>query len=92
MQGPAAVAWKLLTDAKCTEEQMDAVALVASALQQHFEARPVKSSPLPPVATLANNHRAVWLGGGGVGKTRTLTMVVQPLAEAFFGPGGAARC
>ena len=43
---------------------------------------------LLPVAPLANNHRAVWLGGGGVGKTRTLCKVVQPLAETFFGPGG----
>ena len=33
-------------------------------------------------------HRAVWLGGGGVGKTRTLSMVVQPLAETYFGPEG----
>ena len=88
MQGPAAVAWKLLPDETCTEEQIDAVALLASALQQRFEARPDKSSPLLPVATLAHNHRAVWLGGGGVGKTRTLTMVVQPLAEVFFGPQG----
>ena len=38
MQGPAAVAWKLLTDATCTEEQIDAVALLASAFQQRFEA------------------------------------------------------
>ena len=30
MQGPAAVAWKLAQDAKCTEEQIDAVALVPS--------------------------------------------------------------
>ena len=27
-------------------------------------------------------------GGGGVGKTRTLSMVVQPLAETYFGPEG----
>ena len=40
------------------------------------------------MATLANNHRAVWLGGGGVGTTRTLCKVVQPLAETFFGPDG----
>ena len=31
MQGPAAVAWKLLTDATCMEEQIDAVACLASA-------------------------------------------------------------
>ena len=28
------------------------------------------------------------LGGGGVGKTRTLGMVVHPLAETYFGPDG----
>ena len=88
MQGPAAVALKLLTDATCTEEQIDAVALLALSMQKRFDARPDKSSILLPVATPTNNHRAVWLGGGGVGKTRTLNMVVQPLAETFFGPGG----
>ena len=34
MQGPAAVARKLLTDANCTEEQVDAVALLAHSLQR----------------------------------------------------------
>jgi hypothetical protein len=88
MQGPAAVALKLLTDATCTEEQIDAVALLALSLQKRFDARPDKSSVRLPVATPANNHRAIWLGGGGVGKTRTLVMVVQPLAETYFGPNG----
>ena len=88
MQGPAAVAWKLLTDADCTEEQIDAVALLALARQRRFDARPDKSGVLLPVATAVNNHRAVWLGGGGVGKTYTLLHVVQPLAETFFGPEG----
>ena len=88
MRGPAAVALKLLKDAKCTEEQMDAVALLALSLQRRFDARPDKSTVRLPVATAANNHRAVWLGGGGVGKTRTLSMVVQPLAETYFGPDG----
>ena len=36
----------------------------------------------------AGNHRVVWLGGGGVGKTRTLKLVVEPLAIAFFGDDG----
>ena len=68
MQGPAAVALKLLTDATCTEEQSDAVALLALSMQKRFDARPDKSSILLPVATPTNNHCAVWLGGGGVGK------------------------
>ena len=34
MQGPAAVALKLLTDATCTEEQIDAVALLALSMQK----------------------------------------------------------
>ena len=67
---------------------MDAVALLALSLQRRFDARPDKSTVRLPVATAANNHRAVWLGGGGVGKTRTLSMVVQPLAETYFGPEG----
>ena len=87
-QGPAVVAWKLLTDAECTKEQIDAVSLLAHSLQKRFEARPDKSTLLLPLASAANNHRAVWLGGGGVGKTRTLSKVVQPLAETFFGPNG----
>ena len=88
IQGPAAVALKLLTDANCTEEQTDAVALLAVALQKRFDTRPDKSTVRLPVATRVNNHRAIWLGGGGVGKTYTLSRVVQPLAETYFGPGG----
>ena len=87
-QGPAAVARKLLEDAQCTEEQIDAVALMALSMQKRFEMRADKSSILLPVATSTNNHRALWLGGGGVGKTFTLTRVAQPLAETFFGPDG----
>ena len=90
MQGPAGVAWKLLTDAQCTEEQIDAVALLAHSMQKRFDERPDKPSLMLPLATPANNHRAIWLGGGGVGKTRTLSMVVQPLAETFFGPDGCS--
>ena len=87
-QGPAAVALKLLTDADCTEEQIDAVALMALPMQNRFEARPDKSTILLPVAASSNNHRSLWLGGGGVGKTFTLNNVVQPLAETYFGPDG----
>ena len=68
-QGPAAVALQLLTDAGSTEEQIDAVALIALSMQKRFETRPDKSSILLPVATSSGNHRALWLGGGGVGKT-----------------------
>ena len=89
-QGPAAVAWQLVTDARCTEEQIDAVAFVALALQKRFDARPDKSTHLLQVATAENNHRAVWLGGGGVGKTHTLTQVVEPLAITYFGESGYA--
>ena len=34
LQGPAATAWQLVTDAECTEEQIDAVALLALDLQK----------------------------------------------------------
>ena len=90
MKGPAAVARMLLEKAECTQEQIDAVALLASSLQDRFENRPDKSSYLLPVTTALNNHRALWLGGGGVGKTRTLKRVVEPLALTFFGPDGYA--
>ena len=43
-----------------------------------------------PVTTVGHNLRAVWLGGGGVGKTHTLTKVVEPLAVTFFGEFGYA--
>ena len=75
-KGPGAVAWKLLQDASCTEDQIDAVALLALSLQKRFDARPDKKTLLCPAATPDNNHRAVWLGGGGVGKTHTLTKVL----------------
>ena len=42
-QGPAAVALKLLRDSKSTEEQIDAVALMALSMQKRFNARPDKS-------------------------------------------------
>ena len=90
MQGPAAVAWKLLQDAECTEEQTDAVSLLALSLQKRSDARPDKTTHLLPVATPDNNHRAAWIGGGGVGKTHTLTKVVEPLGITFFGPNGYA--
>ena len=90
LQGPAAVAWQLVTDAQCTEEQIEAVALLALALQKRFDARPDKNTHFLPVATAENNHRAVWLGGGGVGKTHTLTQVVEPLAVTYFGESGYA--
>ena len=86
--GPAHVAWKLLTANTCTEEQKDAVALLAHCLQRKFDKRPDKTTHLLPVNASSGNHRAVWIGGGGVGKTHTLTKVVQPLAETYFGLNG----
>ena len=88
MQGPGAAAWELVTSAKCTDEQVDAVALLAQSMQRRFEARTDKTTHRLPVATAEHNHRAVWLGGGGVGKTRTLRMVVEPLAVTYFGEAG----
>ena len=90
LQGPVAVAWQLVSDASCTEEQVDAVALLALSLQKRFDARPDKTTHFLPVATAENNHRAAWLGGGGVGKTHTLTQVVEPLAVTYFGEDGYA--
>eukprot|EP00812_Abedinium_dasypus_P007843 NODE_1_length_8589_cov_4.556480.p1 GENE.NODE_1_length_8589_cov_4.556480~~NODE_1_length_8589_cov_4.556480.p1 ORF type:complete len:2586 (+),score=446.46 NODE_1_length_8589_cov_4.556480:571-8328(+) len=88
MQGPGAVTLHLLKDATCTEEQTDAAALLALSMQKRFDARADKSSLRLPVATPGNNHRAVWLGGGGVGKTHLLKKVVEPLADTYFGSAG----
>jgi hypothetical protein len=90
LQGPGAVALDLLRQATCTEEQIDAVAVLALSLQKRFDARVDKQSIRLPAATADGNHRAIWLGGGGVGKTHTLMRVVQPLAETYFGPDGYA--
>ena len=70
--GPGHVALKLLNKAGATEEQTDAVSLYALSLQRRFDSRVDKSSLRLPVATATGNHEAAWLGGGGVGKTRTL--------------------
>ncbi len=88
LQGPGQVAWKLLQDAGCTEEQVDAVALLALSMERRFLSRPDKATHRLPVATTENNHRAVWLGGGGVGKTFTLCKVVEPLSVTYYGPHG----
>ena len=40
------------------------------------------------MASATGNHIAVWLGGGGVGKTRTLSKVVEPMATTYFGKQG----
>ena len=85
MQGQAAVAWKLAQDAKCTEEQIDAVDLVALPMQKRFDSREDKTTHLLPVATPCGNHRAVWIGGGGVGNTHTLSKVIEPIAVTHFG-------
>ena len=88
MKGPKFVAWNLAREANCTEEQIDAVALLALSLQKRFENRLDKSTHLLPVGTSSGNHRAVWLGGGGVGKTHTLSRVIEPMAITYFGEGG----
>ena len=61
IQGPAAVVWKLVTDAECTAEQIDAVALFALSLQKHVDGRPDKTTHLLPVVSATGNHRAVWI-------------------------------
>ena len=90
LQGPAAAAWQLLCDARSTEEQIDAVALLALSMQKRFVARLDKTTHLLPVVTPTNNHRALWLGGGGVGKTHTLIEVAELLTITYFGENGYA--
>ena len=86
MEGPGAVAWHLLGKAACTEEQKDAVALLAWSMQKKFLRRPDMASHLISLKDKDDMHRAIWLGGGGVGKTHTLKHVVCPLILTFFGP------
>ena len=69
--GPAHVAWKLLTENTCTEEHKDSTALLALDLQHKFDKRPDKTTQVLPICEAKGNHRAAWLGGGGVGKTHT---------------------
>ena len=92
MQGPAACAWHLLCEASCTEEQIDAVALLALDMEKKFRALPADADlsrqPLLPLSSESGNHRAAWLGGGAVGKTRTMRLVVEPLAVSYWGPQG----
>ena len=66
------------------------MALLALTFQKRFGTGPDKTTPALPVATPENNHRDVWLGGGGVGNTHTLAHVVEPLAVAYFGESGYA--
>ena len=80
----------MATVAQCTEEQVDAIALLALSLQRRFLARPDKSTRLLPVATPDNNHRAAWLWVAAVGKTRALSKEVEPQVVAYFGEGGYA--
>ena len=86
--GPGHVALNLLRKAHATEEQIDAVSLLALSMQHRFHNRLDRSSVRLPLATATGNHEALWLGGGGVGKTRTLKEVVEPLAVCYFGPSG----
>lgn len=94
-RGPAVYAWELLQQADATQEQIDAVSVFALCLQKKFDERPNKESIELPLSATSGNHEALWLGGGGVGKTRTLKEVVEPLAVAYFGEEGylaTAQC
>ena len=83
------MAWHLLQKAGATEEEIDAVSLLALSLEKRFKNIMDTSSVRLPVATPTENHVALWLGGGVVVKTRTLREVVEPLAVTFFGENGA---
>ena len=92
LQGPGKVAWHLLEEAGCTEEQRDAVALLALDMQDAWQALPdapdLQKQPLLPLCGPSRVHRALWMGGGGVGKSHTLRQVVEPLSVTFYGPQG----
>ena len=81
MQGPAQFAKQLVIHADSSVEQADAVTFPALAMQQRSDARTIgerQHGQLLSLVSKAHNHPAIWLGGGGVGKTRTLELVVQP--------------
>ena len=99
-QGPAALAWKLATDAQLNRDQLRAVALVVDVMQQEFD-RMLSENPelfnavansletnvaiLPLVGVLT---RLLLVGGGGCGKSRIINKVLTPLLRAFYGRYG----
>ena len=101
-RGPAAYAKCLLEQAKCSDEQIDFVALIAATLQRRFEKWRASlqdngagehTTPKLPSDVLGDTCSILLLGGGGCGKSYVLMKVVRPLIEAFFGPRGfLAQC
>ena len=84
-KGPSYVAWRLLQQACCTEEQVDAIALVAQCMQRQWTNRTdVAQFMLPPVS-IKDNCRILFTGGGGCGKTYIINNVLRPLVETFYG-------
>ena len=86
------MAWHLTQKARCAEEQVDAVALLAVDMEEAWRALPeqpdLQRQPLLPLCGAARVHRALWFGGGGGGETHTLRNVVEPLAVTYYGPQG----
>ena len=70
---PAHVACELLTENTCTGDHKDTLALLALCLQRKFDHRPGKTTHTRLTCEASGNHRAVWLGGGGVDNTHTHT-------------------
>ena len=92
-QGPAAYAWELLVNSKCSDEQIDATAIVVRNLHKQWQQRADQSSAMLPAVTRSHSSRVIWLGGGGCGKSYVINKVLRPLALAFFGPDGyLAQC
>ncbi len=93
LQGPSAYAWALLTRATCSEEQIDATALLAMALQKQFDNRADRAAHLLPTVSLDHAARTVLLGGGGCGKTYLINAVMRPLIQCFYGENSyLAQC
>ena len=91
VRGPARVACQLLTENTCTGDQKAALALLSLRLQRNIGKRPDKTTHIRPTCEASGNQRAVWLGGGGVGKRAHLLRWCTPFSRNLRRPRRVQR-